>query len=77
MVLTLPDLDTCLSRLAPQDYHRFHSPVSGTLRSFEGSGSELYSVKVWLVLKFCTVNKLQTFSTAKHVVETCCIASCM
>ncbi|EIE18258.1 phosphatidylserine decarboxylase like protein [Coccomyxa subellipsoidea C-169] len=42
------DLQGCslvISRLAPQDYHRFHSPVSGTLRSFEGSGSELYSVK--------------------------------
>ncbi|BDA47835.1 phosphatidylserine decarboxylase proenzyme 2 [Coccomyxa sp. Obi] len=42
------DLEGCslvISRLAPQDYHRFHSPVNGTLRSFEGAGSELYSVK--------------------------------
>ena len=33
-------------RLAPQDYHHFHAPVSGRLLSIDWAGADLYSVKV-------------------------------
>jgi len=32
-------------RLAPQDYHRFHSPVAGTIERITNVGGTLYSVK--------------------------------
>lgn len=32
-------------RLAPDDYHRFHSPVAGVVRSVRLLGRELFSVK--------------------------------
>lgn len=33
------------NRLAPDDYHRFHSPLAGTITSIAWLGGELYSVK--------------------------------
>lgn len=33
-----------IARLAPADYHRFHSPVTGTLGMFDDAGSSLLSV---------------------------------
>jgi len=33
-----------IARLAPADYHRFHSPVTGNLTSFSNKGNRLYSV---------------------------------
>ena len=33
-----------IARLAPADYHRFHSPVTGMLNKFDDAGSKLFSV---------------------------------
>jgi phosphatidylserine decarboxylase len=32
-----------ISRLAPQDYHRFHSPVEGTIFGIKDIAGELFS----------------------------------
>ena len=32
-----------ISRLAPQDYHRFHSPVEGTIVGIKDIAGELFS----------------------------------
>ena len=48
----------CIFRLAPQDYHRFHSPVDGTIGPMTYIAGEYYTVNVsissllsvWIVL---------------------------
>ena len=41
----------CIFRLAPQDYHRFHSPVDGTIGPMTYIAGEYYTVNVrWLIL---------------------------
>jgi phosphatidylserine decarboxylase len=39
-------------RLAPQDYHRFHSPVDGEIRPMTFISGEYYTVNVRSILKF-------------------------
>jgi phosphatidylserine decarboxylase len=42
------DWDNCplaISRLAPVDYHRLHSPVTGTVKTITKAGSTLYAVE--------------------------------
>lgn len=36
----------CIFRLAPQDYHRFHSPVDGTIGKMTYISGEYYTVNV-------------------------------
>ena len=36
----------CIFRLAPQDYHRFHSPVDGTIGQMTYISGEYYTVNV-------------------------------
>ena len=36
----------CIFRLAPQDYHRFHSPVDGTIGPMTDIAGEYYTVNV-------------------------------
>lgn len=36
----------CIFRLAPQDYHRFHSPVDGTIGPMTFISGEYYTVNV-------------------------------
>ena len=36
----------CIFRLAPQDYHRFHSPVDGTIGPMTDISGEYYTVNV-------------------------------
>ena len=36
----------CILRLAPQDYHRFHSPVDGTVGEMTYISGEYYTVNV-------------------------------
>lgn len=36
--------NTCVFRLAPQDYHRFHSPVKGEVKSIKYVNGDYYSV---------------------------------
>jgi len=36
----------CIFRLAPQDYHRFHSPVDGTIGGMTYISGEYYTVNV-------------------------------
>jgi len=36
----------CIFRLAPQDYHRFHSPVDGTIGCMTYISGEYYTVNV-------------------------------
>lgn len=36
----------CIFRLAPQDYHRFHSPVDGTIGRMTYISGEYYTVNV-------------------------------
>lgn len=42
----------CIFRLAPQDYHRFHSPVDGTIGPMTLIAGEYYTVNVSLFLVF-------------------------
>lgn len=49
----------CIFRLAPQDYHRFHSPVDGTLGPMTYISGEYYTVNVSICLPY-------TFSLLKH-----------
>ncbi len=42
---TVREYSVSISRLAPQDYHRFHSPVTGVVTSVHSVGDELYTVK--------------------------------
>ncbi|KAG6523874.1 hypothetical protein ZIOFF_013761 [Zingiber officinale] len=52
-------------RLAPQDYHRFHVPVSGTIESFHEIPGYLYTVNPIAVnSKYCNV-----FTENKRVVS--------
>ncbi|KAF4348336.1 hypothetical protein G4B88_002233 [Cannabis sativa] len=52
-------------RLAPQDYHRFHSPVSGTIEKFIDIPGALYTVNPIAVnSKYCNV-----FTENKRVVS--------
>ncbi|WOL01555.1 phosphatidylserine decarboxylase proenzyme 2 isoform X2 [Canna indica] len=52
-------------RLAPQDYHRFHVPVSGTIESFNEIPGHLYTVNPIAVnSKYCNV-----FTENKRVVS--------
>ncbi|EJD39850.1 hypothetical protein AURDEDRAFT_187226 [Auricularia subglabra TFB-10046 SS5] len=39
-----PSPSLAIFRLAPQDYHRFHSPVSGTFGDIVHTGTDLYTV---------------------------------
>lgn len=41
-------------RLAPQDYHRFHSPVDGKIGPMTYISGEYYTVNVCSILKFLT-----------------------
>ncbi|XP_062175989.1 phosphatidylserine decarboxylase proenzyme 2-like isoform X2 [Alnus glutinosa] len=53
-------------RLAPQDYHRFHIPVSGTIEKFVNIPGSLYTVNPIAVnSKYCNV-----FTENKRVVST-------
>lgn len=36
----------CIFRLAPQDYHRFHSPVDGVIGPMSDIAGEYYTVNV-------------------------------
>lgn len=38
------DCAVCIARLAPQDYHRFHSPVEATVVGIKDISGELYTV---------------------------------
>ncbi|EIW68665.1 hypothetical protein TREMEDRAFT_69127 [Tremella mesenterica DSM 1558] len=51
-----------IARLAPQDYHRFHSPVEGTLVALKEIKGELYTVNPQAInedLNVFTLNKRQ------------------
>lgn len=39
----------CIFRLAPQDYHRFHSPVDGTVGAMRYIAGEYYTVNVSVI----------------------------
>ena len=39
-----PGCDVAVCRLAPQDYHRFHSPVDGTLVSLKNIHGECITI---------------------------------
>ena len=40
-------------RLAPQDYHRFHSPVEGRIGRMTYIAGEYYTVNVFFKFEFC------------------------
>ena len=40
----------CIFRLAPQDYHRFHSPVDGVIGPMTYIAGEYYTVNVGLII---------------------------
>jgi phosphatidylserine decarboxylase len=42
----------CIFRLAPQDYHRFHSPVDGTIGRMTYISGEYYTVNVRVLIFF-------------------------
>lgn len=53
-----------IARLAPQDYHRFHSPVSGTLGDFVSIGGTYHTVNPMAVKRpidvFCSNRRVYT-----------------
>lgn len=62
---TFVDGSLVIFRLAPQDYHRFHVPVSGTIESFVDIPGYLYTVNPIAVnSKYCNV-----FTENKRVVS--------
>ncbi|CAN8301580.1 unnamed protein product [Cochlearia groenlandica] len=53
---TFLDGSLVIFRLAPQDYHRFHVPVSGVIEKFEDVSGSLYTVNPIAVnSKYCNV----------------------
>ena len=54
----------CIFRLAPQDYHRFHSPVDGTIGPMTYISGEYYTVNVSLSFIQSTSIILSVRSTA-------------
>jgi phosphatidylserine decarboxylase len=48
-------------RLAPQDYHRFHSPVDGTIGSMTYIAGEYYTVNV------CTISCIRWYLTEANI----------
>ena len=44
-ISTAPDSNILVSRLAPQDYHRFHSPVNGKIIYIDNVNGNYYSVQ--------------------------------
>ena len=72
LLLQDPDLVTSLGaepslaiwRLAPQDYHRFHSPVSGTVRKITHIPGEYYTVNPQAVNEDLDVFTANTRSVA-------------
>ena len=45
----------CIFRLAPQDYHRFHSPVDGVVGPMTYIAGEYYTVNVSFFSSLCVV----------------------
>lgn len=57
-----PACALAIARLAPQDYHRFHSPVEGTVVALKEIAGELYTVNPQAInedLNVFTLNKRQ------------------
>ncbi|KAK1926630.1 phosphatidylserine decarboxylase-domain-containing protein [Papiliotrema laurentii] len=55
-----PNCGLAIARLAPQDYHRFHSPVEGTVVAIKDIAGELYTVNPQAInedLNVFTLNK--------------------
>ena len=48
-------------RLAPQDYHRFHSPVDGKIGPMTYISGEYYTVNVCFILNFLTYPTLTIY----------------
>ncbi|WCJ18618.1 Phosphatidylserine decarboxylase proenzyme 2 [Euphorbia peplus] len=62
---TFADGSLVIFRLAPQDYHRFHSPVSGTIEQFVNVSGYLYTVNPIAVnSEYCNV-----FTDNKRVIS--------
>lgn len=57
-------------RLAPQDYHRFHSPVEGTIGPIDYISGEYYTVNVCLFFLFHILRV--TSLIAQHSLEFPC-----
>jgi len=51
----------CIFRLAPQDYHRFHSPVDGKIGEMTYIAGEYYTVNVRLSSIYCMAVRGLTF----------------
>jgi len=50
----------CIFRLAPQDYHRFHSPVDGKIGKMTYISGEYYTVNVSVVSPLLCVGTNET-----------------
>lgn len=48
----------CIFRLAPQDYHRFHVPVDGTIGPMTDISGEYYTVNVSLAVVYVLADDL-------------------
>lgn len=55
-----------IARLAPQDYHRFHSPVTGELQKFSFIKGNYYTVNPIAVKE----NSVEVFCENKRLVTT-------
>lgn len=54
-----PDAAVASFRLSPQDYHRYHSPVSGTIKLFRSVPGEYYQVDPVALHSSVTRNRRQ------------------
>lgn len=67
-----------IARLAPQDYHRYHSPVTGTLQSFVNISGGYYTVNPIAVNKpfdvFCGNKRLVTTIETLEFGQVCFVA---
>lgn len=67
-----------IARLAPQDYHRFHSPVTGILQEFVNISGGYYTVNPIAVNKpfdvFCGNKRLTTTIETSDFGQVCFVA---
>lgn len=67
-----------IARLAPQDYHRYHSPVTGTLQDFKSIDGGYYTVNPIAVNKpfdvFCENKRVVTTIETEHFGQVCFVA---
>lgn len=59
-----PKCGLAIARLAPQDYHRFHSPVEGEVMAVKDIKGELYSE--WLLWRIADPKSRQPSSNQRR-----------